>query len=722
MKTIIIDNYDSFTFNLYQMLAEVNGEKPLVIHNDQMTWPEVKELEYDNLIISPGAGRPEQRHSFGMCSDALLDAPTPVLGVCLGHQGIGYAYGGTVIHAPEAMHGRLSAVSHNNSILFAHIPQSFTVVRYHSLVVASKLPACLEKTAWTDDGLIMGLRHRERPLWGVQFHPESICTEYGHRLLANFRDITAQYGRPSNGRRSWAGFSVIPQRTNPQQHPSPTGMQVCSRKLAFLYSPEQVFTHVFGQKPYAFWLDSSRVEPGLSRFSFMGDASGPRSSVVQYDSARRTLAVTEGNATQHLVSQSIFDYLRQKMYAFSLQNNDLPFDLNCGFVGYFGYELQGECGSGSGHESTLFDACFLFADRLIAFDHQEGTTYLVCFVEEHSTGSAEAWFDDIEQQLKNLPPLDDLACGVHPQPITFQLTRSKRGYLDDIRQCQRYINDGETYEVCLTNQIRANISLDPLALYRSLRHVNPAPYAAFLRFGDTAILCSSPERFLHIDRDGWVESKPIKGTLPRGRTAHEDEVLPHLLQTSQKDRSENLMIVDLVRNDLGVVSEIGSVSVPKLMHVETYQTVHQLVSTIRGHLRQDISPIDCIQRAFPGGSMTGAPKIRTMEIIKELEQEARGVYAGSLGFLGLNNTVDLNIVIRTIVMTPGSLTVGVGGAVVALSDPEEEFNEMLLKAKALLHAIMYLARGDVGDSLEQIERQLRQSSGTSDMSSSWATA
>jgi para-aminobenzoate synthetase len=197
----------------------------------------------------------------------------------------------------------------------------------------------------------------------------------------------------------------------------------------------------------------------------MGDASGPRSSVVQYNSARRALAVTERNTTQRLASQSIFEYLRQKIYAFSLQNNDLPFNFNCGFVGYFGYELQGECGSGPGHASNLFDACFLFADRLIAFDHQEGTTYLVCFVEEDGTALAEAWFDALEQQLKNLPPLDDLACGVHLQPITFQLTRSKSGYLDDIRQCQRSIKDGETYEVCLTNQIRADLSLDPLALY-----------------------------------------------------------------------------------------------------------------------------------------------------------------------------------------------------------------------------------------------------------------
>ncbi|MEI8307656.1 MAG: aminodeoxychorismate synthase component I [Chloroflexales bacterium] len=708
MRTIIIDNYDSFTFNLYQMVAEVNGEAPLVIRNDQMTWPEVNALAYDNLIISPGPGRPEYRRDFGICSEALLHAPTPVLGVCLGHQGIGHVYGGTVVHAPEVMHGRLSAVRHNHSALFAHIPQSFMAVRYHSLLVNQQLPACLERTAWTSDGLIMGIRHRIRPLWGVQFHPESICSAYGYRLLANFHQITAQHGRPHLGRRSWAGFSVVPTGTDPQQRPVPTRMHVCSRTIAHFYDSEQVFSHLFGQKPYAFWLDSSRVEPGLSRFSFMGDTSGPHSSIIQYDAAHRELVITESGAT-HRLSEDVFAYVKRKIHEFSFQNDDVPFDFNCGFVGYFGYESKNDHTSSPRHVSHFSDACFLFADRVIAFDHQEQTTTLVCVVDEHGTDQAEAWFDAVEQQLMNLPPLADLPRGVHPQPITFRLARSKKTYLNDIRQCQGYIKDGESYEICLTNHIRADLNLDPLALYRTLRQVNPAPYAAFLRFGDTSILCSSPERFLQIDRDGWVESKPIKGTRPRGATAREDEVGVQHLQTSQKDRSENLMIVDLVRNDLGSVCDIGSVSVPKLMHVETYQTVHQLVSTIRGHLRQDVHPIECIHHAFPGGSMTGAPKIRTMEIIRGLEHQARGVYAGALGFLGLNHTVDLNIVIRTMVITPGLLTIGVGGAIVALSDPEEEFNEILLKARAILHAIMRVARGEVGETLDQIENQLRHS-------------
>lgn len=191
MLTLIIDNYDSYTFNLYQMIAEVNGTIPFVVRNDQLTWPELNRLPIDNIVISPGPGHPANKADFGVCATALLKADVPVLGVCLGHQGLGQVYGAKVINAPEIMHGRLSPIRHTNSSLFTGIPQDIRVVRYHSLVVDNEtLPPCLEKIAWTHDGVIMGLQHKQRPLWGVQFHPESICTEHGQTLLENFRDIT----------------------------------------------------------------------------------------------------------------------------------------------------------------------------------------------------------------------------------------------------------------------------------------------------------------------------------------------------------------------------------------------------------------------------------------------------------------------------------------------------------------------------------------------------
>jgi para-aminobenzoate synthetase len=231
------------------------------------------------------------------------------------------------------------------------------------------------------------------------------------------------------------------------------------------------------------------------------------------------------------------------------------------------------------------------------------------------------------------------------------------------------------------------VELDPLAIYRVLRRLNPAPYSAFMLFNDFAILSSSPEKFLSVDASGVVESKPIKGTAPRGRSEARDLALREALRMSDKNRAENLMIVDLVRNDLGRVCELGSVEVPDLMEVESYATVHHLVSTIRGRLRPNSTAIDAVRAAFPPGSMTGAPKLRTMEIIDRLEGAARGIYSGTIGFFALSGAAELAVVIRTMVMTPKEVSFGTGGAIVALSDPAEELEEIRLKAETLIAAI-----------------------------------
>lgn len=298
MQTLIIDNYDSYTFNLYQMIGEVNGELPLVIRNDQVNWDEIKEISFDNIVISPGPGRPEKLADFGVCRQIIENGNMPLLGVCLGHQGLGYLHGGRVIHAPEVRHGRISKIFHNGSELFQGIPNQFSVVRYHSLLVADELPECLEKIAWTQAGLVMGLRHRYLPFWGVQFHPESICTEYGQKLLENFRDMTLGFTKKlsrSSKKRYFTGHGSVSSAINNPDQKQSEKFELYTRKLDICPDTEQIFVHMFRDAPNAFWLDSSRVEPGLSRFSFMGDGNGANSLLVRYDIQTQELTIAQSD-------------------------------------------------------------------------------------------------------------------------------------------------------------------------------------------------------------------------------------------------------------------------------------------------------------------------------------------------------------------------------------------------------------------------------------------
>jgi para-aminobenzoate synthetase len=261
-------------------------------------------------------------------------------------------------------------------------------------------------------------------------------------------------------------------------------------------------------------------------------------------------------------------------------------------------------------------------------------------------------------------------------------------YLEAVAAARRELFAGESYELCLTNRLAVEVGdVDPLAIFLRQRALNPAPHGAFLRFGELAILSSSPERLLRITTGGEVEARPVKGTRRRGRDQAEDEALREELRGSVKDRAENLMIVDLLRNDLSRVCEAGSVEVEELIGLETHPHVHQLVSTIRGRLRTDRDPLGCVEACFPGGSMTGAPKLRSMQILERLEPGPRGIYSGALGYLGLDGAVDLSVVIRTAVISDGVATVGSGGAVTVRSDPEEEWREMLLKAGPTLRAL-----------------------------------
>ncbi|HEV2775394.1 MAG TPA: aminodeoxychorismate synthase component I [Solirubrobacteraceae bacterium] len=684
---MLIDNYDSYTFNLYQLIASVAGEEPVVVRNDEVAWAQLATHPWERIVVSPGPGRPERERDLGIGRAALAQREIPVLGVCLGHQGLALVNGAFVVRGEEIVHGRISRVFHRGDGLFAGIAQGFRAVRYHSLIVEPALPAPLEAAAWAEDGTLMAIRDRGRPAWGVQFHPESVGTEHGAQLMANFIALTPARRPRGAGKPPPPQSTIVPGGRCPAR---PSGaVRISRRVLDAARDAESAFAALFGDCAHAFWLDSSRVDPALSRFSFMGAALGELGAEIRYHVGASRLTVTRG-ATSDVHHEPLLHYLSRELARLHTESPDLPFDLNGGFVGYLGYELKADCGAAAAHEAELPDAFLLLADRLVVVDHALGQTHLLALSDGGADGlaRAEGWLAATAAALDDVAPLGEpLMLDPAETALAFALGRGREHYLANIQTCKHLLEAGESYEICLTNTLTLPAFADPFEVYRVLRRVNPAPYSAYLRMREGAILSSSPERFLRVTRDRTVEAKPIKGTGRRHGDPDADRAARDTLARSPKDRAEHLMIVDLLRNDLGLVSQIGSVHVPKLMDVESYETVHQLVSTIRGRLRDDVDVVDAIRATFPGGSMTGAPKLRTMEIIDALEGAARGVYSGALGFLSLNGTADLSIVIRTIVATAGGATIGTGGAIVMLSEAEDEYAEMLLKAQPLLDAV-----------------------------------
>lgn len=272
------------------------------------------------------------------------------------------------------------------------------------------------------------------------------------------------------------------------------------------------------------------------------------------------------------------------------------------------------------------------------------------------------------------------ACGLEPvtEPGAY------RGLVDLARD---EIAAGRFFEVCLTQEFRAQLTTDGRELYDTLRTRNPAPMGAYVRADDLEILCTSPERLVSVAADGAVETRPIKGTRPRSSDSAEDRHLREALAASPKDRAENTMIVDLARNDLGRVCETGSVAVPELCIVESYASVHHLVSSVRGQLKAGLGPIDVIRACFPGGSMTGAPKVEAMKMISEVEHSQRGIFSGAIGWIGDDGAMDLNIVIRTIIKHGDQLSLHTGGAVTSDSDAEAEYAETMDKARVLAESV-----------------------------------
>ena len=653
MKSLIIDNYDSYTYNLFQLIGKVSGIEPLVIKNDEMTYEEVLNLDFDNVILSPGPGSPEKEKDFGVCKDIIEKLDKPILGICLGHQGIYHYNGGEVLRAKEPMHGRLSQVIHNGKNLFKGIKNNFVVTRYHSLTCQDKELENINIDARTEDGVVMAISHKTKPIYGLQFHPESIASECGEKLIENFINICKDFYKEDK-----LYYEIIDKS----------------------FDTKNIYEKFYNYDEKTLWLDSSKVEDGLSRFSIFGLQS-PKAHTIKYDVDKNLVekSFVDGRGNE-IYKVNIFDFLKENRKRW-IYNESLPFDFQLGYIGYLGYELKKDTENVINNYSYDYpDAYFKYCDRTLVYDHKEEKLYILTCEDD------KEWIKEIKNILEESfeEKIEDTSKKDFPE---LKFMKDKKTYINDIKKIKELICQGETYEVCLTNRLDIFDKIDGKKYYMKLREKSPGQYSAFLPLDEIKIASSSMERFLKVDKNKIVTTKPIKGTIRRGNSLEEDQKLIDALRNEEKTKSENLMIVDLLRNDLGKFCEVGSVTVPKLMDVETYKTLHQLVTTVSGKIKDDVDIIDVLKKTFPGGSMTGAPKKRTLEIIDKLENYPRGVYSGALGYISNNSTMDFNIVIRTALIEENRATLGVGGAIILLSDAEEEFDEIVLKAKGSLLAL-----------------------------------
>jgi para-aminobenzoate synthetase len=594
---------------------------------------------------------------FGVCRDLLQLYPDlPVLGVCLGHQGLAHFAGARVVPVPGALHGRTGRVRHGGEGIFRGLPADFEAIRYHSLAVeADSLPSNVQVTAVSvEDGRIMGLAFLDRPWHGVQFHPESIGTPSGAALLKNFLDLAA----PSR-----AVPAARPPGPAETRAPVPPGSPVPFRELSWR-DPAEVFSGFFTEASGTFWLDGRRP-PASAASGWPVTVMGKAGAFFEFRD---------------------FSSLRDWMAGLDLDGDRAaPWaGYRGGPVGHLAYELHRDT-LGTKKEPELHSgeplSRWMLPEGYLVFD-QEAARAFAAWEGEAPPG----WLRTILEAWNEPPVPSAVSASALPPFQEWEPLLSETEYKERVLSLQDSIARGETYEACLTHAFSARSPADARAVFRRLRERNPAPYAAWLAFPDVRILSASPELFLEISPAGVLRGRPIKGTRPRGKSAAEDAALREGLRGSVKDGAENRMIVDLTRHDFSRVCAPGSVEVPSFLEVEAHPAVFQMVSEVRGALAAGKTALDAVEACFPGGSMTGAPKERTVELLEKLEAGPRGVYSGALGWFTRGGALTLSMVIRTLENRGDRWRVGCGGAVLADSDPEAEWREAVLKARSVIDA------------------------------------
>ena len=461
--------------------------------------------------------------------------------------------------------------------------------------------------------------------------------------------------------------------------------------------------------PYAFLLESVEGGEKWARYSFLGSEPS-----MVFTAKDRRLSVRHADGrVEKLKAESPFAALRELLARFKpVAVPGLP-RFQGGAVGYISYDMVRhveELPSLAKDDLKLPDAVFMFTDSLLVFDNLRHRLLVIgnAHITAHDPAALDRAYDEAVKRIEAM--LDKLARPARPPaPLTFPAVEplvamgeegftssmDEATFMEQVRQAKEYIAAGDAYQIVVSRRVDTELSADPFTVYRALRSINPSPYLFFLRLGKTSIVGSSPEVLVRME-DGRVEERPIAGTHPRGKDEADDERLAAEMQADPKERAEHVMLVDLGRNDVGRVSKIGSVEVSEFMVVERYSHVMHLVSHVRGRLEEGRDAFHVLEACFPAGTLTGAPKIRAMEIIEELEPTRRGPYGGAVGYISYSGNLDSCITIRTVVCHAGRASIQVGAGIVADSDPKTEWLETCSKARGMILALRVTDRNHGG--------------------------
>lgn len=449
-------------------------------------------------------------------------------------------------------------------------------------------------------------------------------------------------------------------------------------------NPEVIYNSVRGGNTYL--LESSEGSEKIARYSFIG--FNPAAKLTIEDSKIK-FQIFDDSLKLKAIGKNPIEVMRNLTNQLKLKSNP-EFRFFGGFVGYFSYDTMRYFIDLRGQNNDLRgpDCEFVLAKNNIIFDHKKRETYLVSY-EFSDVGSIDG--GEVVKELEKIS--GDISLSKNIEEIEkdknkekFRSNMTKKEFMENVKKAKRYIYDGDIFQVVLSQRFETEFTGDKFEVYRKLKLINPSPYMYYLDFGDRKIVGSSPEMLVRVEKRR-VETYPIAGTRPRGRNLEEDKKLETEMLRDEKERAEHLMLVDLGRNDIGRVAEFNSVEVTKFMDVEKYSHVQHMVSEVTGRLRRDKDEFDALRSIFPAGTVSGAPKVRAMEIINELEPTRRGIYAGCVGYLSFNHNLDMAITIRTIIFEKDKAYIQAGAGIVADSKPEREYQETVNKAKGMMRAL-----------------------------------